>query len=149
MPRPCCRRRLGWSPSAGRFAPAGDLSQACAEVLMGLDEIEAVRLADLEGLYHEQAAGRMGVSRPTFSRILRTARRKVAEALVNGWALRFHGGPVEPSGGAVSSGDAGSARDEHCGCPAGGRRRCASGIIDERAEMSGGGAESEGSGSGQ
>lgn len=61
---------------------------------MALDELEAVRLADLEGLYQEQAAARMGVSRPTFGRILMSAHRKVAEALVAGKMLRIEGGQV-------------------------------------------------------
>lgn len=61
---------------------------------MTLDELEALRLADLEGLYQEDAAARMGVSRPTLGRILEAGRRKVAEALVLGKALRIEGGPV-------------------------------------------------------
>jgi hypothetical protein len=62
---------------------------------MTLDELEALRLADLEGLYQEAVAARMGVSRPTVGRILESARRKVAEALVLGRALRIEGGPIE------------------------------------------------------
>jgi hypothetical protein len=61
---------------------------------MTLDEFEAIRLADLEGLYQEQAAGRMGVSRPTFSRIIDAAHRKVAEVLTHGKRLRIEAGPV-------------------------------------------------------
>jgi predicted DNA-binding protein (UPF0251 family) len=68
------------------------------EVVMSLDEFEAMRLADLEGLYQEQAAARMNVSRPTFGRIIDSARRKVAEALVHGKALRIEGGPVQLEG---------------------------------------------------
>jgi predicted DNA-binding protein (UPF0251 family)/predicted Fe-Mo cluster-binding NifX family protein len=64
------------------------------EIIMTLDEFEASRLADLDGLYQELAAERMGVSRPTFSRIIDAARRKVADALVHGKALRIEGGPV-------------------------------------------------------
>ena len=64
------------------------------EVALSLDELEALRLADLEGLYQDEAAERMGVSRPTFARIVETSRRKVAEALVHGRALRIAGGPV-------------------------------------------------------
>lgn len=63
-------------------------------VVMTLDEFEALRLADLVGLYQEQAAEEMGVSRPTFSRIVESAHRKVADALVHGKALRIEGGPV-------------------------------------------------------
>jgi len=57
-----------------------------------VDELEALRLADKEGMYQEHAAERMNISRPTFGRIVETARRKVAEALVEGKALRIEGG---------------------------------------------------------
>jgi predicted DNA-binding protein (UPF0251 family) len=69
------------------FKPGG--VPALAQVAMALDEFEAVRLADLEGLEHKQAARRMGVSRQTFGRVLGAARRKVAQALVLGHALRI------------------------------------------------------------
>jgi uncharacterized protein len=65
---------------------------------MALDEFEAMRLADLEGLYQEQAAERMNVSRTTFSRIIDSAHRKMADALVHGKALRIEGGPVQVEG---------------------------------------------------
>jgi predicted DNA-binding protein (UPF0251 family)/predicted Fe-Mo cluster-binding NifX family protein len=58
---------------------------------LGLDEIEAIRLADLEGLYQEAAARSMGVSRQTFGRIIEKARRKVAQALIERKALRVAG----------------------------------------------------------
>ena len=56
---------------------------------MGRDELEAVRWADLEGLYQEEAARRMRISRPTFGRIIETARSKIADALLNGKALKL------------------------------------------------------------
>jgi uncharacterized protein len=59
------------------------------EILINLDELEAMRLADYEGLYHEKAALKMSVSRPTFGRILGEARRKVTTALIEGKALRI------------------------------------------------------------
>jgi predicted DNA-binding protein (UPF0251 family) len=59
------------------------------EVNLSLDELEAIRLADYEGLYHEQAAEKMNISRPTFGRILNEARRKLAEVLVDGKALKI------------------------------------------------------------
>jgi hypothetical protein len=68
-------------------------------VALTLDEFESLRLADLEGLYQEDAAGRMGVSRATFGRIVESARRKVAEALVRGKALRIEGGAVAGADG--------------------------------------------------
>lgn len=54
-----------------------------------MDEVEALRLADYEGLYHEKAARKMKISRATFGRILDQARRKVAEAILKGKALRI------------------------------------------------------------
>jgi uncharacterized protein len=81
------------------------------EVALAVDELEALRLADLDGLYHGDAAERMGVSRATFGRIVETARRKVAEALVRGKALKIGGGevawadprPARPAGAMTSS----------------------------------------------
>jgi predicted DNA-binding protein (UPF0251 family) len=82
-------------PAARIFKPIGIPARELEQVVMTLDEFEAVRLADLDGLYQEQAAGRMKVSRPTFSRIVDSARRKMADALVHGKALRIEGGPVQ------------------------------------------------------
>ncbi len=59
------------------------------EVILDADELEAIRLADLEGMYQEDAATAMGVSRQTFGRIVSSARKKVAEGLVYGKALRI------------------------------------------------------------
>jgi predicted DNA-binding protein (UPF0251 family) len=59
------------------------------EEVLGVDELEAIRLADLNGLYHEKAAKQMRVSRATFGRILENARRKIAKTLVEGKALRI------------------------------------------------------------
>jgi predicted DNA-binding protein (UPF0251 family) len=65
------------------------------QVTVTLDGLEALRLADLEGLYQEEAAKRMGVSRATFARVLTAARQVVSDALVNGKALEIEGGVVE------------------------------------------------------
>ncbi len=62
---------------------------------LALDEFESLRLADVEGLYHADAAAQMGVSRATFGRIVSSARRKVATALVNGQELVIGGGHVQ------------------------------------------------------
>ncbi len=61
---------------------------------MTLDEFEAIRLADFQGLYQEAAAEQMHVSRATFGRILESAHRKIADTLVGGKALRIEGGEV-------------------------------------------------------
>ena len=92
MPRPFCCRRVEGRPAASIFKPAGIPARELAEIVMTLDEFEAVRLADMEGMYQEQAAGMMGVSRQTFGRIIGVARGKVADALVNGKALAIAGG---------------------------------------------------------
>jgi len=65
------------------------------EIVLSMDEFEAIRLADLNGLYHEQAAGRMNISRQTFGRVIEVARGKVATVLVKGLALRIEGGEIE------------------------------------------------------
>lgn len=63
-------------------------------VTIGLDEFEALRLVDGQGLDQEAAATALGVSKPTVCRILKAARGKIARALVEGLALRIEGGPV-------------------------------------------------------
>jgi len=97
MARPPCCRRIHFSPNAVYFKPRGIPCSALAEVTLTKDELEAVRLADLEGLYQETAAEMMKVSRATFGRIIESAHRKIAEALVKGKALRIEGGNVEMS----------------------------------------------------
>jgi uncharacterized protein len=71
------------------FKPKGIPLVHLEEVCLSLDELEAIRLADYEGLYHQEAADRMKVSRQTLGRILNQARRKVAEALIQGKALKI------------------------------------------------------------
>lgn len=80
------------------FKPRGVPMTQLEEVALSVDEFEALRLADLDGLYHDGAAERMGVSRATFGRIVEAARRKVAEALVRGKALKIGGGVVAWAG---------------------------------------------------
>lgn len=92
MPRPRQCRRVGLWPEPTYFKPAGIPRRDLEEVVIAVDELEALRLADVEGLYHEQAADQMGVSRRTFGRILSSARQKVASALIQGMALRIEGG---------------------------------------------------------
>ncbi|PKL06366.1 MAG: DNA-binding protein [Spirochaetae bacterium HGW-Spirochaetae-9] len=94
MPRPISERLLGAPIIARVMKPAGIPASLLEEVVLGLDEAEALRLADLEGLYQEAAARSMGVSRQTFGRIVETARHKVANAILNGKALRIEGGEV-------------------------------------------------------
>jgi predicted DNA-binding protein (UPF0251 family) len=98
VPRPFCSRRIAGRPAAPIFKPIGIPVVDLEEVVMTLDEFEAVRLADLDGFYQDRAAGQMRVSRPTFGRIIDSAHRKMADALVHGKALRIEGGPVQIHG---------------------------------------------------
>jgi predicted DNA-binding protein (UPF0251 family) len=86
-------------PPAAYFKPQGARLCQLEEIVLTVDEFEALRLADLEGLYHEGAAQRMKVSRPTFGRIVSGARRKVARALVGSLTLKIEGGNVNLPGG--------------------------------------------------
>ncbi|MDX9713800.1 MAG: DUF134 domain-containing protein [Dissulfurispiraceae bacterium] len=89
MPRPRKFRHIGCSPESEYFKPRGIPLTDLEEVTLSMDEFEAVRLADLERLYHEDAAGRMKISRQTFGRILEAAHKKIADALINGKALKI------------------------------------------------------------
>lgn len=89
MSRPPCPRKIEHLPPAHYFKPAGIPLCRIREIELGADELEAMRLADCEGLYNQDAAKCMGVSRQTFDRIIRRARQKTARALVHGCALRI------------------------------------------------------------
>jgi uncharacterized protein len=94
MARPKCARCVNEYPGTTFFKPRGIPLVELEEVTLSVDEYEALRLADLEGLYQEDAAVRMKISRATFGRILESAHKKVADALVNGKALKIDGGVV-------------------------------------------------------
>jgi predicted DNA-binding protein (UPF0251 family) len=113
MARPEKLRRVGCVAGRRAFKPIGRPVADLEVEPLRLDELEALRLADLEGLYQEAAAERMGVSRPTFARILARARMAVARALIEERVLVVGEGPVA------------AASDEPFPCPVhdGGRRR--------------------------
>jgi len=95
MPRPRHYRRVGHLPQSNYYKPSGIPLSVLQHINLTIDELEAIRLADLEGLYQEDAAKRMNVSRQTFGRMLESAHKKIADALVNGKALLIKGGPIE------------------------------------------------------
>ena len=99
MARPTCPRRITHSPRATYYKPAGIPLCGLREVELGADELEAIRLADVEDLYHTEAAERMGVSRQTLDRIVLRAHKKIGAALVNGQALR-----IQPAGQPATAG---------------------------------------------
>lgn len=95
-PRKC--RIVQSSPASRFFKPRGIPLYQLPVVTLKDEEWEAIRLVDYEGLDHEPAAQNMGVSRPTFSRILSSARRTVAKALAEGCALAIGGGDFRLQG---------------------------------------------------
>ncbi len=92
MPRPLKHRRLTREPRPAIYKPVGVPLPALDCTVLLHEELEALRLADLEGRHQEEAAVSMAVSRSTFQRIVTQARRKVAQALVDGTALQIEGG---------------------------------------------------------
>lgn len=103
MGRPQKERRVACRPDVCYFKPRAIPVRQLQEVRLTVDEREALRLADLVGMSHEQAGVQMGVSRATFGRIIQRARKIVADALVEGKAIRIEGGNyqlVQPPGSA-------------------------------------------------
>jgi len=89
MPRPFKCRRVCGTPGADYFKPRGIPLSDLQEIDLTLDEFEAIRLADLESLYQEDAAKKMAISRQTFGNIIASAHKKIADTLVNGKALKI------------------------------------------------------------
>lgn len=98
MPRPQKCRRVCAMPRCGGFSPAGRPSEA-PPVVLRVDEYEAIRLMDLEGLTQEDCALQMEIARTTVTGIYDSARRKLADALVNGRPLVIAGGSYRLCGG--------------------------------------------------
>ncbi|NLW24862.1 MAG: DUF134 domain-containing protein [Clostridia bacterium] len=92
MPRPPKWRRVEMEPQFTYFKPAGIPKRILEEVIINVEEIEAIRLKDLEGLEQEECAQKMNISRPTFQRVLTSARSKLAEAIIEGKAIKIEGG---------------------------------------------------------
>lgn len=95
MPRPKKCRWISSHPGFSYFKPQGVPLRMLSQVCLEMDELEAIRLADLECLSQEEGAERMNVSRATFGRIVADGRKKVADALVHGKAIRIEGGEVQ------------------------------------------------------
>lgn len=90
-PRPMRFRRVSRMPGCAFFRPAG-MGVSRGEVVLTVEEFESIRLNDHEGLDQKDAAERMEISQPTFQRIYNSARKKIADSLVNGKAIRIEGG---------------------------------------------------------
>ena len=94
MPRPRKDRVVDEPPLFTEFKPAGISAKKLNQVPLSLDEFEAIRLADHKGLSHQEAAEEMDISRSTFTRLVETARRKIADFLLQGKVLVIGGGNV-------------------------------------------------------
>jgi uncharacterized protein len=118
MARPVVPRRVCCHSAGPGFRPIGPVTKVNA-IRLAQDGLEAIRLADVEGLYQDAAAERMGVSRQTYARILSRARHAVASALVERRMLVFDGGPViqeaeEPTACPIHGGPRRQGRTCHC-----------------------------------
>ena len=92
MSRPFKCRHIGCEPGTNYFKPRGIPLVDLQEVVLTVDEFEALRLADLKGLYQEDAAKKMKISRQTFGNIINAAHGKIADAIINGKAIKIEGG---------------------------------------------------------
>ena len=95
MSRPQKCRRVANIPEVTYFKPAGIPLWKLEETQLTIEEVEAIRLKDLEGLEQEESAYKMNISRPTFQRVLGSARQKIADAILNGKAISINGGNYE------------------------------------------------------
>lgn len=95
MARARRRRKVCGRFSTTFFKPAGVPKHDLEEVVLTIDEIEAIRLADYEGMYQADASEKMGISRQTLGNILKSARLKIADALIHGKSIKLEGGIVE------------------------------------------------------
>ena len=91
MPRPRRCRRVWFEPNITYFKPARVPLRHLEEVIVTVDEFESIRLKDLEELDQTEAAKKMNISQPTFFRLLNSARKKIADAVVNGKAIKIEG----------------------------------------------------------
>ncbi len=92
MARPPKKRTIENIPEYIYFKPAGVPKSKLKEYILTFEELEAIRIKDIEGLDNEDCAAKMTVSRTTFQRVLGMARHKIALALLNGGAIRINGG---------------------------------------------------------
>jgi predicted DNA-binding protein (UPF0251 family) len=98
MPRPRRTRRIFFRPDITYFKPAGVRLSRLQETEITFPELEAIRLIDLEEMEQGKAAKKMKISQPTLSRLLKSARKKIAQAVVNGQAIRIQGGVFTMAG---------------------------------------------------
>ena len=89
MPRPCKPKTIRGRPNSNYFKPAGIPLKDLQETILNLEEFETIRLKDFLGLDQTSCAEKMNTSQPTFHRALTNARQKIADAIVNGKAIKI------------------------------------------------------------
>ena len=89
MPRPCINRRVRGTPNSSYFKPSGIRMNKLEETSLTLSEFEAIRLIDFLEKSKEEAGKEMEISQPTLSRILKSARKKISDAIINGKAIKI------------------------------------------------------------
>jgi predicted DNA-binding protein (UPF0251 family) len=92
--RPKIKRCISYIPEITYYKPAGVPLRDLQEEILGLDEVEALRLTDIENLDQETAAQKMGVARVTYLKIIHSAHRKVSRALIYGKSIQMKGGDI-------------------------------------------------------
>ncbi len=112
MPRPRKWRKVEFIPDIREFMPFGAANSDTEANVLKIEELEAVRLKDVEELDQEQCAKKMEVSRQTFQRILNSGRKKMADSLVSGKGIRIEGGNFTRNVCSVRCLDCGSNWDE-------------------------------------
>ncbi|MBR9706571.1 DUF134 domain-containing protein [Candidatus Pacearchaeota archaeon] len=89
MSRPCKRRRIRGRPNSSYFKPSGIRMTELKESVLTMPEFEAIRLVDLNEVPQEEAGKEMQVSQSTLSRVLKSGRKKIADAIVHGKAIKI------------------------------------------------------------
>lgn len=115
MPRPRKWRKVCCLPDSSRFGPLDSPTNAANSINMTVDEYEAIRLIDLEGLTQEECASQMDISRTTVQGIYFEARKKIAQSLVNGKILFIEGGEYQLCNGIAEGCGGGQCRRHRCG----------------------------------
>ena len=95
MPRPIKFRKVSFEPDVTYFKPAGVPLRDLKEIVLTVEELEALKLKDSKNLSEIESAKKMGISQPTFNRLISSAHKKVADALSTGAAIKIEGGRYE------------------------------------------------------
>ena len=115
MPRPRKWRKVCCLPESSQYGPLNGTAESTPDVVMSVDEYEAIRLIDLENFTQEECADQMNIARTTVQRIYADARRKIAESLVHGRVLKIEGGEYQLCDGLEETCRCGGCHRHRCG----------------------------------